>query len=406
MQPDILFARQPILNNAQQVFAYELLFRSGEVNQAEFLDGDVATRSVLLSAFADNSAPQLLNGKPGLLNIRLSMAANLPDFAVEFLFVEILESEHHLKKLDHEIELLKRRGFRVALDDFEMKNYRPELIDSVDIVKLDVIEMSKDELVDAVELLKQHDVMLLAEKVETHEMFYLCKELKFDLFQGYYFCRPEAVTGHVLNANRKALFDLLVILYKPEEDASVIAEVIKRDTVLSYKLLKLVNSSFYRRATTVDSIDHAVVLLGMQRIRSWATLVCLGQLNDKSEELQTISFLRATMCESLGKMIDPELAPKCFSVGMLSSLDAWFDQPLEILLEKLPLSSELQKALTDYDGVLGILLVTSLYYIHSQWHQIPLKQILDLGLSLSDITRAYEQSIIKTDEMTSMMKEG
>lgn len=406
MHPNVLFARQPILDRSQEVFAYELLFRNGADDHAEFVDGDLATRSVLLSAFADNSAPQLLNGKPGLLNIRLNMVANLPDFAVEFLYVEILESEHNLAILDHEVEMLARRGFRVALDDFEMKNYRPELIDAVDIVKLDVIAMSRDELIAAVEQLRQHSVLLLAEKVETYDMFHFCKSLGFDYYQGYYFCRPELVTGHVLNANRKSLFDLLLLLYKPDDDVIAISQVIKRDAVLSYKLLKLVNSSFYRRATTVESIEHAVMLLGLQRIRSWATLVCLGDLNDKPQELQTESFMRATMCESLGANISHEMAQKCFSVGMLSSLDAWFNLPLVDLLSRLPLSTELNNALIKREGALGAILSTCLNYIHTHWDLIPSKRLEGLGIGLTEITRAYEESIIKTDEMTSLMKEG
>ncbi|MFQ3228983.1 EAL and HDOD domain-containing protein [Reinekea sp.] len=406
MQSNVLFARQPILDRSQEVFAYELLFRNGTDDHAEFVDGDLATRSVLLSAFADNSAPQLLNGKPGLLNIRLNMASNLPDFAVEFLYVEILETEHNLAILDHEIEMLTRRGFRVALDDFEMKNYRPELINAVDIVKLDVLAMTREELCFAVDQLSKHNVLLLAEKVETYEVFHFCESLGFDYFQGYYFCRPELVTGHVLNANRKSLFDLLLLLYKPDDDIAAISQVIKRDAVLSYKLLKLVNSSFYRRATTVESIEHAVMLLGLQRIRSWATLVCLGELNDKPQELQTESFMRATMCEALGANISPEMAQKCFSVGMLSSLDAWFDQPLVELLSRLPLSAELNNALINREGALGVILSTCLNYIHTHWDLLPENGIQSLGLGLTEITKAYEESIIKTDEMTLLMREN
>jgi EAL and modified HD-GYP domain-containing signal transduction protein len=405
VQPSVLFARQPILDRSQAVFAYELLFRNGSVDHAEFVDGNLATRSVLLNAYSDNSAPQLLNGKPGFLNVGLSMIANLPDFAVEFLYVEILESEHGLDELDNELERLIRRGFRIALDDFEMKHYRPELIDAVDIVKLDVLSMTEQELTEAVKVLKSHDVLLLAEKVESYEVFHFCQTLGFDLFQGYFFCRPELVTGHVLNANRKSLFDLLLQLYQPDHDIEGISKIIKRDTVLSYKLLKLVNSSFYRRAATVESIDHAVMLLGLVRIRSWATLVCLGELNDKPQELQTESFMRATMCESIGAHISHEMAQKCFSVGMLSCLDAWFDQSLTDLLERLPLTEELNIALTRKEGLLGEILATSINYIHSKWGDIPRNGIDSLGLGLEQLASAYEESVIKTDEMMSLMIE-
>ena len=400
-----MFARQPIFDGRQQVFGYELLFRNGETDKADFIDGDLATRSVLLNAYTESSAPQVLNGKPGFLNVGRTMMSAIPSFAKQFLVVEVLEGEHHIASLKSEIDELRQRGFQVALDDFEMKNYRPDLIDSVNIVKLDVLMFSQEELAQAVDILGQHSVRLLAEKVETHDMFKYCQSLGFDYFQGFFFCRPEIVRGHILDANRRAIFDLIRELYQPEVDVDRLIDIVKRDIVLSYKLLKLVNSSFYRRAQEVNSIGHAVMLLGIVRIRSWATLVSLGKLNHKPDELQTESLMRGYMCEHLGERFEHEVKQMSFSAGLLSCLDAWFDYPLDQLMKVLPLSPELRRAVVSKEGITGQLLSIIVNYMHSKWDQISPEKLADLALSLEDLSEAYAYAIARTDQISVLMIE-
>jgi len=405
LQEQVLFARQPIFDTKQKVFAYELLFRNGDTDRAEFIDGDLATKSVLLHAYTESSAPQVLNGKPGLLNVGKKMISAIPSFARQFLIVEILEHDHHCDGLIDQMIDLHKRGFQIALDDFEMVNYSPELIESADIIKLDVLAYTQRELAEVVDTLSQHPVKLLAEKVETHDMFNYCQSLGFDLYQGYFFCRPELVKGHVLDANRRAIFDLIRELYQPEVDVPALIEIVKRDVALSYKLLKLVNSSFYRRAQQVDSIGHAVMILGIVRIRSWATLVSLGSLNHKSDELQTESLMRAHMCEFLGKKFNNDKESMSFSAGLLSCLDAWFDYPLSELMAVLPLSSELNEAVVSKAGRIGELLSFVISYMHSQWHDIPETQLAELGFSLHDFSEAYAYAIAQTDEISTLMIE-
>lgn len=403
MSETILFARQPIFDNRQNVYGYELLFRDGDVDHARFIDGDLATRSVLLNAYAENSAPKLLNGKPGLLNVSRKMLASLPSFANEFLIIELLEGEHHVAALVDELKEIRKHGFSVALDDFDIQHYSPELIEQCDIIKLDVFMYSKPELAKVVDTLSQHSVRLLAEKVETHEMFQFCQSLGFDLYQGYFFCRPESVKGHVFDANRRAIFDLVSELYKPEVDVPALTEIVKRDVVLSYKLLKLVNSSFYRRAQEVESINHAVMMLGISRIRSWATLVSLGKLNNKPDELNSESLLRAYMCEYLGRLTNEETASKVFSIGLLSCLDAWFDHPIANLVEVLPLTEEFRMALTKHEGPGGKLLLLVMQYIHSEWSELTAERLSEVGLSQENMLEAYEYAVERTDAIASLV---
>lgn len=405
MEETVLFARQPIFDGHQHVQAYELLFRNGDSDEAKFIDGDLATKSVLLNAYVESSAPTVLNGKPGFLNVSRVMIAALPTFARQFLVVEVLEDFHSQASLEEELAELRKRGFQIALDDFEVSNYRESLLELVDIVKLDVFDYSEQELIKVVNLLSRHSVQLLAEKVETPEMFKLCKSLGFELFQGYFFCKPELVKGHVLNPSRRSVLDLLRQLYQPEVDSAVVVEIVKRDVALSYKLLKLVNSSFYRRTTGIDSIEHAVNMLGLERIRSWITLLALGDSSKKTDELQKETLLRAHMCEKLAENLDRPVRQMVFSAGMLSCIDAWFDHPMKELLSLLPISETLTGAILYHQGVVGQLLSLSIDYIHCDWEKISQAKLDDLFLSIEHLGLAYSYGIERTDQISMMMAE-
>lgn len=399
MPDKVLFARQPIFDSRQRVYAYELLFRQGDVAHAEFIDGDLATRSVLLNAYAENSAPQVLNGKPGFLNVSRRMIGAIPNFAQQFLVVEILEHEHGRHSIIEDIRLLSERGFTVALDDFEMVNYHPELIEAVDIIKLDVLMYDRDSLAEAVATLKKHNVKLLAEKVENHNMFNYCQSLGFELFQGYFFCRPEIVRGKTVDTNRAALLELIKEVYRPDVTVQKLNEIIQNDAVLCFKLLKLVNSSFYQRAQQVNSISHAVVMLGIQRIRSWATLVSLGSVSHKTAELQRESLTRAYMCEQLSESLGEQVSQSCFAAGLLSCLDAWFDQPLAELIDMLPLADELRSGILERKGRIGQLLPIVINYMHSHWDNIQQAQLDAVGVDLETVGHAYDYAVNRTDAL-------
>jgi len=161
--------------------------------------------------------------------------------------------------------------------------------------------------------------------------------------------------------------------------------------------LQLVNSAFYRRAHSVDSLHHAVTLLGLDRIRSWLTLINMGRLRDKPGELQREALTRAFFCEHLAGQQDTVTAESGFTVGLLSVLDAWLDRPMQSIVDQLPLSAEMKAALTRREGRLGDLLRVAVGFSHSQWEALP-----ELLLQSGDVRQwqeAYSQSVTRADEL-------
>lgn len=397
MHDVVLFARQPIFDSAQQVFAYELLFRQGASAQADFSDGDLATRTVMLNAYTHTDTVKTLNNKPGLVNVTKTMLNALPDILRETMYIEVLEDYHADKDLIPLLQGLKDRGFKLVLDDFEGRDYRPELIDLVDMVKIDVLATPPEAVPPLLALLRRHDIALVAEKIEDHAMYQTCRDQGFDFFQGYFFCQPETIRGQQVDPDRMGLLMLLADLYRPDVEIETIYKHVQRDTVLSFKLLQLVNSAFYRRAQKIESLQQAVMMLGLDRIRSWVTLINMGQLMDKPGELQREALTRAFFCEQLASEQDGLTAQAGFTVGLLSVLDAWLDRPMNVIVEQLPLSDEVCLALSGREGALGAILGVVVDYSHSHWDALP-SDLLESD-DARHMQAAYCQSVLRADEM-------
>lgn len=397
MHDVVLFARQPIFDSTQQVFAYELLFRQGAAAQADFSDGDLATRTVMLNAYTHTDTFKTLNNKPGLVNVTKTMLNALPDILRDTMYIEVLEDYHADDDLVPLLQGLKDRGFKLVLDDFEGRDYRPELIDLVDMVKIDVLATPAEAIPPLLDRLRQHDITLVAEKIEDHAMYQTCRDQGFDYFQGYFFCQPETIRGQQVDPDRMGMLMLLADLYRPDVDINAIYKHVQRDTVLSYKLLQLVNSAFYRRAQAIESLHQAVMMLGLDRIRSWVTLINMGQLSDKPGELQREALTRAFFCEHLAAERPGLTAQAGFTVGLLSVLDAWLDRPMHQIVEQLPFTEDVRAALTRREGPLGAILGIAVDYSHSHWDALP------QGLLESDeaiqLQEAYCQSVLRADEM-------
>ena len=170
---------------------------------------------------------------------------------------------------------------------------------------------------------------MVAEKVETREVFDATREAGYTLFQGYYFRRPVIQTGVTLPAKHAIYMRLLSALNRENLTVLELEELIKQDASLSLKVLRCVNSAALPLRREVRSIHDAVVLLGIGPIRQWASVWALASLNTGgSPELATLALLRARSCELLGARVAETDTAELFLVGLCSLLDAMLGRPM------------------------------------------------------------------------------
>ncbi len=361
----IFVARQPIYDRQLDVYAYELLFRSNESNQASVRDGDQATSEVLVNSIIDIGLDNIVGPRPAFINMTrgfLTGALPLP-LMNEHVVLEVLETLSPDDELIAGLKALAASGYQIALDDFVFRSELRPLLEIAHIVKLDVPALGPDGVSAHVVLLRDYAVKLLAEKVETQDDLARCQALGFDYFQGYFFCQPEIVTGKRPEGNRLVVLELLAKLQDPLTEAVELEKLIARDASLAYRLLRYINSAFYGLRSTVRSIKHALNLLGPAVTRQWASLILMVRLADgKPRELLVTGMIRAKMCELIGSTDPESTADQYFTIGLFSILDALMDMPLAIVLDALPLTAEAKSALSDHSGLLGNTLQNVLDY--------------------------------------------
>lgn len=369
---EIFVGRQPIYNRKLEVIGYELLYRSSLHNQAQFLDGDQATGEVILNAFLELGLENISGRYPAFINLSRSFLVGdqpLP-FSHKRVVLEILEDIEPDAAVVDSLRRLAQSGYIIALDDFI---YRPELeplLEFAHIIKFDVLGVDPDVLTERVKQLKQRKVRLLAEKVETHEEFERCKQLGFDYFQGYFFCKPNIVRGRSRPVNRLVLMNLLSELQRPETDINKLEKLVAQDAALTYRLLRYVNSPCVAIRRKVESLRRALVIIGANTIKNWITLILFTRLDDKPRELMVTALVRARMCELLGAAHRHDGLDRFFTVGLLSAMDALMDQPMEEVLKELPLVEEVKAALRSRDGHLGHVLEQVLLYEWGAWDRL------------------------------------
>jgi c-di-GMP-related signal transduction protein len=372
---DMFVARQPIFDERQRVFAYELLFRSGTENY--FIPGsnaDMPSSHVIANSMLQGLG-QLTDSKPAFVNFSRSALVN--DFAFALpardVVIELLETVEPDDEVIAACRRLKAAGYRLALDDYaERPGYAP-LVAMADILKIDVLTTAAAMRADLCRLYRTDRRKLLAEKVETREVLDDTVSEGYQFFQGYFFSRPVIMTSKALAGYRLNYLRLIKELNQPDLDMQRLEDVVKQEASLTLRLLRRVNSAAYGFRMTTSSLRHALVLLGEREIRLCATVFSLAEIaKDLPSEIIVSSTLRARLCERLAKPAGlADRASELFLVGMFSMLDAILQQPMEQILSTLPLSDDLRHALSGGANPLRAVLEAVMAYERGRWDEVP-----------------------------------
>lgn len=385
-----LLARQPIFNRKMQVVAYELLCRSCDLNEYTADGGDMASSQVLLHTFTELSIHSVVGHHQAFINFTRTLLMTPPPFDRRQLVVEVLEGQQIDAQMLHSLRSLREQGYTIALDDFELTDETRDLIPYADIIKLDVLQLSPQQIREHIAYLKPFGLTLLAEKVETYEMLEYCKDAGFDLFQGYFLARPKVIKGRRITENKQAVLQLLSVLHDPDVPLERVEQLVARDPMLSYKLLRLVNSAAFALPRTIESLRQAITLLGLNIIKNWVNLLAMANLGDKPVELSIAALTRARMCEIIAAtMSGKKRQDTFFTVGLLSTLDAFMDAPLEVLLGNISLSEQLNEALLKHLGDEGKVLDIVEHYERAEWDKIDWEYLGSRSISPDTLSHIY-----------------
>jgi EAL and modified HD-GYP domain-containing signal transduction protein len=369
------------------------------------LDGDAATSNVITNSFLVIGINSLTQGKKAFINFTENTLKQdiVSFFSKDVIAIEVLENIEPDSEIVEICKNLKKMGYTIALDDFVFApKYKP-LMKIADIIKIDFMQTPPEQREWIIKEFKTPGLKFLAEKVETREDFDQGVKLGYSYFQGYFFSKPIIVSGQDLPSNKLNYIQLLKELYTFDPDFEKLTIFIERDVSLSYKLLRLINSAAFYLRNRITSIKHALVLLGLQEIKKWISLVALRDIgDDKPDELVKNSIIRARFGELLGPKFGlRNRRDEIFLMGMFSMIDALMNKPIEDILKELPISKDIEDALLGKDGLFKDILDLIVFYEKGEWDN--LSSICNkLNISDIELPDIYLESLQWTNDIFSL----
>lgn len=391
----VYIARQPILDTAGAVFGYELLYRSGIQAETCTDASDVTAVRALNDAVIALGLETLTGGLPAFINMTRHLL--LGDFvsllSPNAVVLEVLETVTVDAEVFEVCKDLHSRGYRLALDDFVPGSDAEQLLPFAGIVKVDVLAIPEASRRQLRRTLPAH-IKLLAEKVETREMYAESRDAGYELFQGYHFCRPTTFAAGAISSKRLASAQLLAALNQPGVTTRSIEDLIKRDPSLTYRVLRCVNSAAFGVKRRVQSIHQAIVLLGLDRVRQWASIWAMAGLNDNARsELVSIAVLRARTCELLARdRPGQDDAAAFFLLGLCSLLDVMLGRPMAEAVDAMPIAVSVCDALLGEANEERMILDAVIAYERGQW-ELSRELSASAGLESHSLPAAYADAL-------------
>jgi c-di-GMP-related signal transduction protein len=370
---DLYIARQPIFDRDLKLYGYELLYREDNANESTtIIDDNQATSQVIALGVIEIGLERLVGQSHAFINLSHDYLMGNPylHYPSSNIVLEIPNNIRLNEPIREASKQLFDLGYTLALDDIFPGAHTLELLPFSKIVKVDILNTPAEQLKPLVAELKKHPVKLLALKVEDGSQVKQLIEMGFDYLQGYFFSKPIVMKHNHLSTNQLAVLDLLSKVYDEEIEADELEQIITRDVTLSYHLLRYINSAFFHLSQNVESMHQAIVFLGRNEIRTWATIISMAGNSDKPDELIKLAMVRGKMCEILASKARLSKIEAFFTVGLLSTLDALMDQPMEKILSSLPLNENIQQALLGHTGIMGDALNCNLAFEQARWGDI------------------------------------
>ncbi|MBB5017904.1 EAL and modified HD-GYP domain-containing signal transduction protein [Chitinivorax tropicus] len=406
---DFFLGRQPVVDRQQQLVGFELLFRRGGQNTAEITDDLSATATVINHACADVGIKEVLGPYFGLINVSadLLLSDTIELLPAEHIVLEILETVDLTPEVIARCHHLRQQGFRLALDDvIHLTPPMQALLPLISIMKLDIPAMSMESVKQVCRELAGSSIKVLAEKIDSADQFLQCKEAGVSLFQGYYFARPTIISGKATSPSETTLLRLLGLMVGDAETEEI-EQCLKLSADLSINLMKMVNSVASGLNYKINSLHHAITVLGRRQLQRWLQLLLYTHgRQDQSgpSPLMQLASTRGRLMELLAARISPAdkaMQERAFTVGLLSLLDALLNKPAIELLPPLNLADDINQALLDRSGPLGELLqlVVQTELIDSQQYC----PILPRGLNAAEFNQIQAEALCWVNELTAEM---
>ena len=392
---EVYLGRLPILDNKQNLVAYELLFRSDQQNVVTITDNSAASENVIIDTYGQLGIENVIGKRRGFIKVDAKLLLNdaicmLPK---KHVVLEILRSVEINDEIIQRCSFLKQKGYQLALSSItHLDACLDSIMPLINVVKVNVTALSQPDLLMLIKKLRRWPVLLLAEKVENPEIARNCIALNFQMLQGFYFAKPEIISGKRIDPSKLSLLKLLLLVVKDSE-VSDIENELKYQPGLSYNLLRMVNSAASGLPSTINSIKRAIMIIGRKQLQRWVQILLYAAKQrdgGSSDALMLTATVRGKLLESIAiadRPHDKNHQDRAFMVGVLSLLDTLLGMEMSELIGTLSIQKDMSEALLTRRGPLGYQLALIEAYEKGET-EIVSSMLAELGfLSMEEFTR-------------------
>lgn len=411
--------RLPLLNRQEKIAGYQ--FTLHENVQAR-LHGKLdlvqkAYDDVLLRHLASLGINSLLGHRVAVIGLAPASLGNplLPDLpAANTVFLVIpTQQKLPISELNAQLQSLRQAGYAHGwlLRQPDLVAH-PELLDlaaTADYVQIEVNGFDGMDIKTLLKSLKSRrpeglpPLKLIASELNTFDEFNLCFQGGFDMFHGRFVSSRESWHPPKSDINRLQVIELLNLV-RSDAEFDAIAEQLKREPVLTFKLLRYLNSPAMGLQSPVEAMNQALLILGRDKFYRWLSLLLFDIKTPGYRErvLTEQALTRGRCLENLagqGRM--PAQKDQLFLLGLFSLLGALMGQPMPQMLKQAKLPEAVRAALLGEPGPYldALALVVAVEGLEHD----ELKRCADAcGVDAMQISRAAIDALAWANEITAL----
>lgn len=386
--------RQQVREINRKLFANEMIYS----------ESDTATLETLIANIIQGYNPEdEIASVPTILEVK---EKNLDTSILEKLFllnkdsviIQVNSSVLAIPEKVAIIKQLKEQKYKIIIEINKEDTVFTLARIFADIVKFDIQNLPES----VFEENNRFTCKKLAYNVNSPDDYVLAEQSGIDYYEGTYISPAKEVELETHDHSKVNFIEIISLINDTKSDATKLAKVIARDSLMSAQIVRLSNSVYFGARYRIESIDRAVVRVGLDNLKRWIFLLQFSNNPNVPEELLQTSYHRAVFCERIIKFCRKANinTNEAYMIGLFSTLDILTGRSMEIELSKMSLSETVEDALIYRDGIGGTLLNLIRAYEDANWKRVD-KYMPEFKISKDKMNTMYYESI---DEVAKLWK--
>ncbi|MDQ1245150.1 MAG: hypothetical protein QG565_1491 [Campylobacterota bacterium] len=360
---EFYFGCQPVVNLSGVLGFYELQYSQRE----HFSEDNSFIFTVALSdALNKIGTKSVLGEHKAFVKIdeKILFSDKIFTLSNEFFICSLNGDMEITSELQKRVGLLKTRGYIFAIDGFLPESYISKkyenILDKVYFVKINFDDIrSSGDVKKIIAELKERNIIVVATDISDKHRYELSREVGCEEFQGYYFSKPKVFCDKEYKPPRLDILKLYSLLVENAE-LEVITEEFKKNNAITVLLLRYINSGAFHFKNRISSIYHILTLVGREPLVKWLMLIIYSIPKSSDTKISPLMLMiknRTELMERILKAVIPDVGKsmlnQAYFIGVLSLIDAVFEESLEKILDEMNVYEVVRDALLHDGDILG-----------------------------------------------------